>query len=55
MKKAFVIGTTGQIGSELVAKLRSMYGAYQVVAGYVPGVKISEDLLHGGLWKLLIF
>jgi len=48
MKKALVIGATGQIGSELVEKLRSLFGDNQIVAGYIPGVKIPDSLLNGG-------
>lgn len=48
MKKVFVIGATGQIGSELVVKLRSLYGGNNVVAGYVPGVEVPEVIREGG-------
>lgn len=34
MKRILIIGSTGQIGSELSAKLRSVYGADNVVCGY---------------------
>lgn len=34
MKKILIIGSTGQIGSELSIKLRSIYGAENVVCGY---------------------
>ena len=36
MKNVLVIGSTGQIGSELTMKLRSIYGG-NIVAGYIPG------------------
>lgn len=34
MKKILVIGSSGQIGSELTPRLREIYGANNVVAGY---------------------
>ncbi|MDR0681008.1 MAG: NAD-dependent epimerase/dehydratase family protein [Dysgonamonadaceae bacterium] len=34
MKKILIIGSTGQIGSELSARLRSIYGVENVVCGY---------------------
>jgi len=34
MKNILVIGATGQIGSELILRLREVYGEKQVVAGY---------------------
>ena len=37
MKNILVIGSTGQIGSELTKKLRSIYGNSNVVAGYIKG------------------
>ena len=37
MKNVLIIGSTGQIGSELTMKLRSIYGGANVVAGYIPG------------------
>lgn len=42
MKKIFIIGSTGQIGSELAAHLRATYGADNVVAGYIRGCKPLE-------------
>ena len=36
MKNVLVIGSTGQIGSELTMKLRGIYGG-NIVAGYIPG------------------
>jgi nucleoside-diphosphate-sugar epimerase len=35
MKNILVIGSTGQIGSELTMKLRNMYPEGTVVAGYI--------------------
>lgn len=34
MKKILIVGSTGQIGSELINKLRSIYGVDNVVGGY---------------------
>ena len=34
MKKILIIGSTGQIGSELSIRLRSIYGADNVICGY---------------------
>lgn len=34
MKRILIIGSTGQIGSELINKLRSVYGVDNVVGGY---------------------
>lgn len=34
MKKILIVGSTGQIGSELINKLRSIYGIDNVVGGY---------------------
>lgn len=34
MKKILIVGSTGQIGSELINKLRSIYGTDNVVGGY---------------------
>ena len=35
MKNVLIIGSTGQIGSELTMKLRSIYNG-NIVAGYIP-------------------
>lgn len=47
MKNILIIGSTGQIGSELCEKLRGIYGGSHVVAGYIKGQepkgKLSED------------
>ena len=45
MKNILVIGATGQIGSELTMKLRSIYGNEHVVAGYIPSAKPKGDVL----------
>ena len=48
MKKILVIGATGQIGSALITKLRKEYGNDNVVAGYIEGVPLSDELKNGG-------
>lgn len=48
MKNILVIGSTGQIGSELTAELRSRYGGDNVVAGYIPGAEPKGALAEGG-------
>ncbi len=47
MKKILVIGSTGQIGSELTMKLRRIYGNSNVVAGFFRPEPTGE-LLHSG-------
>ena len=47
MKNVLVIGSTGQIGSELTMKLRSIYGG-NIVAGYIPGAEPKGELLDSG-------
>lgn len=39
MKNVLVIGSTGQIGSELTMKIRNMYPDGNVVAGYIKGAE----------------
>ena len=48
MKKILVIGGTGQIGSELIMKLRGIYGDSNVVCGYIPGAEPKGELLESG-------
>ena len=48
MKKILVIGSTGQIGSELTMKLRSEYQPENVVAGYIPGAEPKGELAESG-------
>lgn len=48
MKKILVIGSTGQIGSELTRELRSKYGNENVVAGYIVGAEPKGELKEGG-------
>lgn len=48
MKKILVVGSTGQIGSELTMELRKRYGNDNVVAGYIPGAEPKGELLESG-------
>ena len=48
MKNILVIGSTGQIGSELTMKLRGLYPEGNVVAGYIPGAEPKGELLESG-------
>ncbi|MBO5539109.1 MAG: NAD-dependent epimerase/dehydratase family protein [Prevotella sp.] len=48
MKNILVIGSTGQIGSELTRELRKRYGGSHVVAGYIKGAEPTGELLEGG-------
>lgn len=48
MKNILVIGSTGQIGSELTRELRNTYGGQHVVAGYIRGAEPQGELLEGG-------
>lgn len=48
MKRILVIGSTGQIGSELTVELRRLYGGDNVVAGYIAGAEPRGALLEGG-------
>ena len=48
MKNVLVIGSTGQIGSELTMKLRGIYGNANVVAGYIKGAEPKGELLESG-------
>lgn len=47
MKNVLVIGSTGQIGSELTMKLRSIYGG-NIVAGYIAGAEPEGELKASG-------
>ncbi len=47
MKNVLVIGSTGQIGSELTLKLRKDYGL-NVIAGYIKGAEPKGELLESG-------
>ena len=48
MKNILIIGSTGQIGSELTMHLRNLYGNEHVVAGYIPGAEPKGELLESG-------
>ena len=48
MKNVLVIGSTGQIGSELTMKIRREIAGSQVVAGYIPGAEPKGILLESG-------
>ncbi|MBQ9309671.1 MAG: NAD-dependent epimerase/dehydratase family protein [Bacteroidales bacterium] len=48
MKNVLIIGSTGQIGSELTLKLRGLYPEGSIVAGYIPGFEPEGDLLESG-------
>ena len=48
MKNILVIGSTGQIGSELTMKLRTGISGSLVVAGYIPGAEPKGVLLESG-------
>jgi nucleoside-diphosphate-sugar epimerase len=48
MKNVLVIGSTGQIGSELTMKLRGIYKERNIVAGYIPGAEPKGELLESG-------
>ena len=48
MKNILIIGSTGQIGSELTMKLRREYQSGSVVAGYIAAMPPKGDLLESG-------
>lgn len=48
MKNVLVIGSTGQIGSELTRELRKQYGNSHVVAGYIIGAEPTGELKESG-------
>lgn len=48
MKNVLVIGSTGQIGSELTRELRKTYGNEHVVAGYIKGAEPQGELRDAG-------
>jgi nucleoside-diphosphate-sugar epimerase len=50
MLKILVIGSTGQIGSELTVKLRELYGNSNVIAGVMED-RPPEKLDGGGPWE----
>lgn len=48
MKNVLIIGSTGQIGSELTMKLRNIYKSGNIVAGYIPGAEPKGELAESG-------
>jgi nucleoside-diphosphate-sugar epimerase len=48
MKNVLIIGSTGQIGSELTMALRKRYAGGQIVAGYIPGAEPKGELAGSG-------
>ncbi len=48
MKNILIIGSTGQIGSELTMYLRNLYGNEHVVAGYIAGAEPKGELRDSG-------
>jgi nucleoside-diphosphate-sugar epimerase len=48
MKNVLIIGSTGQIGSELTMKLREIYKEGNIVAGYIPSAKPKGELAESG-------
>lgn len=48
MKNVLVIGSTGQIGSELTMALRKRYGNEHIVAGYIVGAEPKGELAESG-------
>lgn len=48
MKNVLVIGSTGQIGSELTMRLRKEYPEGNVVCGYIRGAEPKGELLESG-------
>lgn len=47
MKNILIIGSTGQIGSELTMMLRNLYSG-NIVAGYIPGAEPKGELKESG-------
>ena len=52
MKNILIIGSTGQIGSELTMLLRQRYGYNHVVAGYIQGAEPQGELRESGPMEL---
>ena len=49
MKNVLIIGSTGQIGSELTMKLRGIYTNGNIVAGYIKGAEPKGVLAESGI------
>lgn len=47
MKNILIIGSTGQIGSELTMKLRGIYNG-NIVAGYIPSAEPNQTIRESG-------
>ncbi len=52
MKNILVIGTAGQIGSELTMRLREIYGSNNVVGGYRK-TKPSDEVMESGPMEIV--
>ena len=48
MKNVLIVGSTGQIGSELTMKLRREFGGGKIVAGYIQGAEPKGALADSG-------
>lgn len=48
MKNILIIGSTGQIGTELTTALRNRYTHGQVVAGYIPAMPPQPAIMESG-------
>ena len=48
MKNVLIIGSTGQIGSELTMTLRKQIPNGNIVAGYIRGAEPKGELLESG-------
>ena len=48
MKNVLIIGSTGQIGSELTMTLRKQIPTGNIVAGYIPGAEPKGELMESG-------
>lgn len=48
MKNVLVIGASGQIGSELTMTLRKLHPQGNIVAGYIAGAPLNDELLSDG-------
>lgn len=48
MKRILIIGSTGQIGTELTVALRACYGNEHVVAGHLPSEQPLYEIRSGG-------
>lgn len=51
MKRVLVIGASGQIGTELVVRLRAKYGSENVVASDIKSA--SDEVINGGPFEMI--